>query len=272
MENNLKVYKSDRFDVEDTSGLSLFLYPRSLFVFAKDQNQANIGIHHYQDFDLFRLEGLFATDPLLRCDVPAKFYFHQPAFSLVPEALYLPGKEKDYLHFAKNLPEDVHFFSSSLDSNNLQVLSYIPAKLRKNLDARFSEITLHHGCVSFLSYLFKERFNMTEREILIDFFQSHIYIAAFTDQDLSVFNVFEISGRDDILKYVSIIISQLNYDPTHVQISLFGATEQSGITEDWGNDYFQNFRLINPHANQVYSHGFKHLKSENVLEAYWQFD
>jgi hypothetical protein len=272
LENNLKVYKSDRFDVEDTAGLSLFLYPHSLFIFAKDRNQENIGIHHYQDFDLDHLEGLFSSDPLLRNDFPAKFFFHQSTFSLVPEAVFQPGKEREYLQYAENLPKDAHFFSSSLDSNNLEVLSCISGKLRKNLDARFSDVTLHHGCTSFLSYLFKERFNMTAQEILVNFFQSHIYIAAFTDQDLSVFNLFEISGRDDILKYISVIMAQLDYDPNKVQISLFGATEDSGITEDWGRDYFHNFKLTRPHANQMYSHGFKHLKSEHVLEVYWQFD
>lgn len=272
MENNLKVYKSDKFDVEDTASLSLFLYPHSLFIFAKDENQANIGIHHYRDFTLQHLEGLFSTDPLLRNDVPVKFYFHQAAFSLVPGVLYQPGKEQEYLQFAENLPEEPTLFSSALDSNNLQVVSYIPSKLKKNLDARFSEITLYHGCCSFLSYLFKERFNLIGQEILVSYFETHIYIAAFTDQDLSVFNFFEISEKEDILKYVLIMIDQLNYDRNHVRISLFGATEDSGITEAWGKEYFQNFRLLNPHVNQSYSHGFKHLKSENVLEAYWQYE
>lgn len=272
MENNLKVYKSDKFDVEDTAGLSLFLYPHSLFIFAQDKNQANIGIHHYQQFDLGGLEGLFSTDPLLRNDVPAKFYFHQSAFSLVPGAIFQPGKERAYLQFAENLPEEASFFYSPLDSNNLQVVSYISTKLRKDLDARFSEITLHHGCTSFLSYLFKERFNLADQEILVNYFQSHIYLAAFTDQDLSVFNMFEISGNEDILKYILITVDQLNYDRNLVRISLYGATGDSGITEVWGKEYFQNFRLLNPHANQNYSHGFKHLKSENLLEAYWQYE
>jgi hypothetical protein len=272
LENNLKVYKSDKFDVEDTAGLSLFLYPHSLFIFAKDKNQANIGIHHYQKFTLESLEGLFGTDPLLRNDVPTKFYFHQTGFSLVPGVLFQPGKEGEYLHFAEKLSDETDFFSSPLDSNNLQVVSFIPAKLRKNLDARFSEITLHHGCCSFLSYLFKERFNLIGQEILVNYFKSRIYLAAFTDQDLSVFNFFEIRGKEDILKYILITVNQLNYERNHVRVSVFGATEKSGITEDWGKEYFQNFRLVNPHANQNYSHGFKHLKSENVLESYWQYE
>jgi hypothetical protein len=272
LENNLKVYKSDKFDVEDTASLSLFLYPRSLFIFAKDQNQANIGIHHYSDFSLEKLEGLFSADPLLRLDVPVKFYFHQSGFTLVPGVLYQPGKEKDYLSFAQQIPEDSRFFSSPLDSNNLQIVSLISSKLKKNLDARFSEITLHHGSCNFLSYLFKERFNLIGQEVLVNYFSSHIYIATFTDQDLSLFNIFEISGKEDILKYILIAMNQLKFDRNHVRVSIFGATAESGITEDWGKNYFQNFRLLNPHANQNYSHGFKHLKSENVLETYWQYD
>lgn len=272
MENNLKVYKSDKFDVEDTASLSLFLYPSSIFIFAKDQNQANIAIHHYNKFFLDNLESLFSSDPLLRSDVPTKIYFHQAAFSIVPGALFLPGKEKEYLQFADDLPKDAILFSSPLDSNNIQIVSFIPDKLRKNLDARFSDLTLYHGSCSFLSYLFKERFNLIGQEVLVNYFKSHIYLAAFTDQELSMFNLFEITDKEDILKYILIAINQLGYDRNLVRVSVFGATEKSQITEDWGKSYFQNFRLINPHANQNYSHGFKHLKSENVLEAYWQYE
>jgi len=272
LENHLKVYKSDKFDVEDTASLSLFLYPHTLFVFAKDQNQANIAIHQYSDFSIEKLEGLFHFDPLLRNDVPIKFYWHHSGFSLVPGLLFQQGQERTYLQFAKELSEDVHLFSSALDSNNLQVVSYIDLKLKKNLEARFSEVTLYHGCCSFLSYLFKERFNLIGQEILVNYFKSHIYIAAFTDQDLSVFNIFELNTKEDALKYVLIVMNQMKFERKHVRVTLYGATEKSGITEEWGKDYFQNFRLANPHANQNYTQGFKQLKAENVFEAYWQFE
>jgi hypothetical protein len=193
-------------------------------------------------------------------------------FSLVPGMLFQPGQERTYLQFAKELSEDIHLFSSGLDSNNLQVVSAIDLKLKKNLEARYSEVTLYHGSCSFLSYLFKERFNLIGQEILVNYFKSHIYIAAFTDQDLSVFNIFELQTKDDVLKYVLIVMNQMKFDRNHVRVTLFGATEKSGITEEWGKDYFQNFRLANPHANQNYTQGFKQLKAENVFEAYWQFE
>lgn len=271
LDHNLKVYKSDKFDVENTASLSLFIYPDCFYVFAKDQNDANLAIHHYLDFSLEQLENILQSDPLLRQDLSVRIYNHTGAFSLVPGALYAPGQERTYLEFAGDVPEKVHFFSSPLDSNNLQILSFIPEKIKKTLDQRYGEVSYYHGATSFLSYLFKERFNLIGQEILIYYFKTHIYLAAFTDQELAIFNWFQIENLDEVLKYAFVTIEQLQYGKNHVRISLFGATEESGITEEWGKTYFQNFRLLRPHANQNYSHGFKHLKSENLFEAYWQY-
>ncbi|RAI83741.1 DUF3822 family protein [Algoriphagus yeomjeoni] len=272
MESNLKVFKSDRFDVEDASNLSLFLYPDSLFIFAKDKNQTNICIHEYLNFDWNSLEQLVISDHLLKNDIPATIYLHQPDFSLVPGVLFQPGEEATYLSFASEQHPNTSYFSTPLDSNNLQILSGIAGKLKKSLQARFSELTFHHGSVSFLSYLFKERFNLIGQEILISIFGNQIYAAAFSNQELAAFNMFSIDSKDDILKYTLIFIEQLKFDRNHVRISLFGATSESEITEEWGKAYFHHFRLLNPHANQNYTHGFKHLKSVNLFETNWQFD
>lgn len=271
MENNLKVYKSDRFDVENTASLSLFIYPSSLFIFCKDQNESNLAIHHYLSFDVNKIDQLLTADHLLRIDVPAKVYIHSDLFSLVPGVLFLTGEEKTYLGYTSELEEKSHFFSTPLDSNNIQLVSCISGKIKKTLEARFSEVQFYHGAVSFLSYLFKERFNLIGQEILIDYFHSHIYLAAFTDQDLSAFNMFEVSSKEDLLKYAFIVLEQLKYDRNHVRITVFGASEASGISEAWGKEYFHHFRIIRPHANQNYSHGFKHLKSEKLFEADWQY-
>lgn len=272
MESNLKVFKSDRFDVEDASSLSLFLYPDSLFIFAKDKNQSNICIHEYMHFEWNSLEQLVVSDHLLRNDIPAMVYLHQPEFSLVPGVLFQPGEEATYMGFAGDQKSHTSYFNTPLDSNNLQVLSGVPAKLKKTLEARFSELTFHHGSVSFLSYLFKERFNLIGQEILISVFEHQIYAAAFSNQELSVFNIFSIESKEDILKYALILIEQLKFDRNHVRVSLFGATSENKITEDWGKQYFLNFRLLSPHANQNFTHGFKHLKSVNLFETSWQFN
>lgn len=272
MENNLKVFKSDKFDVEDAASLSLFLYPDSFYIFAKDKNQANIGIHFYSDFTWGNLEQLIFSDHLLKNDLPAKVYLHHTGFSLVPGVLFSSGNEETYLSFAADLQKENTFFNTALDSTNLQVVSFIPGKMKRILQARFSEVSLYHGSCSFLSYLFKERFNLIGQEILLSVFGNHMYAAAFVDQELSAFNMFEINEKEDIIKYSMILITQLKLDRNHVRVSIFGASEKNGITEEWGKHYFHHVRLINPHANQNYSHGFKHLKSVNLFETNWQFD
>ncbi len=272
MESNLKVFRSDRFDVEDAASLSLFLYPESLFIFAKDKNRTNICINLYEDFEWSSLEQLLVSDQLLRTDLPTTVYLHQPEFSLVPGVLFQPGQESSYLGFALDLPANTSYFSTGLDSNNLQVVSCVSGRLKKSLEARFTELSFHHGAVSFLSYLFKERFNLIGQEILISILGKQIYAAAFSNQELAAFNVFDIDSKEDVLKYALILIEQLKFERNLVRISIFGATHQSGISESWGKEYFHNFRLLAAHANQTYTHGFKHLKSINLFETNWQFD
>lgn len=272
MENNLKVYKSDKFDVEDTASLSLFIYPNTLFVFAKDKNQANIAVHHHLNFSWNKMEDQFNSDPLLKLDVPAKIYIHNPIFTLVPGVIYQQGKEREYLDLLGDLGENPYFFNTPVDSNNIQLISFLPQKTKNHLEARFSEISLFHGASCFLSYLFKERFNLIGQEIIVAYFESHVYIAGFTDQELAVLNRFEIQDKADVIKYILIMVEVLKYDRAHVRVSIYGATDQSGISNAWGSSYFANFRMLKPHANQNYSHGFKHLKTENLFESYWQYD
>ncbi len=271
MENKLTVFKSDRFDLQDASYLSLFLYPNSIQIFAKDKNESNLCIHSYQDIDASQLEKLILSDPLLRLDLPAQVFVHSPNFSLVPGMLYQQGKEDVYLEFAGSKEENPFYFTTALDSNNLQVVSSISGKLNKTLNSRFSELSYYHGSVSILSYLFKERFNLLGQEILVYIFEKKMYAAAFTDQELSVFNLFQVEGLDDILKYIFILIKQLEFDSNHVRVSVFNSNGIKEIGSDWGKSYFKNFRLIEASANQNYTHGFKNLKQLNLFEINWQY-
>ena len=271
MENDLKVLLSDKFAVQNTASLSLFLYPSSLHVFARDKNQGITAIHSHEGISWKKLDEVLSSDTLTKLDVPAKVYFHDALFTLLPGAIFETGNEKEYLQLAGKLPESPFFFHTSVDSNNLQILSCIPEKLHRLLNKRFSELSLYHGSCSFLSYLFKERFNLIGQEIWINLFDSHAYLAAFTDQELSIFNRFEVETKEDVFKYVLILMESLQHDRNHARVTLFGTTEKSGITEEWGKSYFTNFRLIRPHANQNYGHGLSKDKAPTIFESFWHY-
>ncbi len=262
---------SDKFAVQNTASLSLFLYPSSLHVFARDKNQSITAIHSYERISLKKLDEVLTSDILTKLDVPAKVYFHEGLFTLLPGAIFQPGKEKEYLQLVGELPESPFFFHTAVDSNNVQILSCISEKLHKLLSKRFSELNFYHGSCSFFSYLFKERFNLIGQEIWINLFDSHAYLAAFTDQELSIFNRFEVETKEDVFKYVLIVMKSLQHDRNHARVTLFGTAEKSGITEDWGKSYFANFRFIRPHANQNYGYGLSQDKAPTIFESFWHY-
>lgn len=271
MENNLSVWTSDKFAVENTASLSLFLYPSSLYFFAKDKNQAITAVHQHTQVNWNKLDDVLASDHLAKLDLPTKVYVHEETFTLLPGVLFQPGKEKTYLDVAGKLPSKPYFFNTPVDSNNVQILSCIPRKLQQQLSKRFSELTIHHGASAFLSYLFKERFNLIGQEIWIDLFDNYLYMAGFTDQELAVFSRFQVGNKEDILKYVLILMETLKHDRNHARVTIFGASEKSGITEAWGKTYFANFRLLRPHANQNYAQGFPQAKSPLLFESFWHY-
>jgi hypothetical protein len=269
LENNLKVQSSDKFAVQNTASLSLFVYPSSLHVFARDKNQSITAIHSYERISWKKLDEILASDSLTKLDVPAKVLVHEALFTLIPGVIFQQGSEKEYLNLAGKLPSLPFFFNTGVDSNNVQILSCIPEKLHSPLSKRFSELSFSHGSSSFLSYLFKERFNLIGQEIWINLFGEHAYLAAFTDQELSVFNRFEVETKEDVLKYALILMETLQHDRNHARITLFGASEKSGITEALGKSYFANFRILRPHTNQNYGPGLSQEKAPAIFESFW---
>jgi hypothetical protein len=63
----------------------------------------------------------------------------------------------------------------------------------------------------------------------------------------------------------------LQHDRNLARVTLFGVTDKSGITDDWGKSYFSNFRLIRPHANQNYGHGLSQDKAPTIFESFWHY-
>ncbi|NDE61759.1 MAG: DUF3822 family protein, partial [Cyclobacteriaceae bacterium] len=218
-----------------------------------------------------KLDDLLSSDSLTKLDIPAKVYVHEELFTLMPGVFFQQGKEKEYLQLASKLPSSPFFFTTGLDSNNIQLLSCIPEKLQQQFSKRFSELKFYHGACSFLSYLFKERFNLIGQEIWVNLHDSQCYLAGFTDQELSVFNQFEVSSKEEVLKYVMILMETLKHDRNHARVTLFGANAKNEITEEWGKTYFTNFRLLRPHANQNYGPGLSHDKSPAIFESFWHY-
>ena len=252
-ENNLQEkILCDKFDPQLVSSLSLFLFDDYYFYFVKDQNGKILAIHR-QSYESPRLLAFKLKDEkLLKLDIPVRVFNHVSPFSLVPGMLFESSLSSIFLFFAEKPKENMFLFDTTLSSNNLHLVGSIQKDLSELLSDNKSDITFHHGASSFLSFALKEKFNLLNQEIMVLIQKDFFYLIAFSNQELSLFNKFEVKNKADFLKYTLGIVHQLNFNRSFCRVSVFGNISSYEIDEDWGNLYFKNFKISTPFTNIQY--------------------
>jgi hypothetical protein len=268
--NTLEKILCDKFDPQLVSGLSLFLFDDFYFYFAKDQNGKVLAIHS-QSYESQRLLAFKIKDEkLLKLDVPTRVYNHVSPFSLVPGALFESSLSSLFLFFAEKPIENMLVFDTSLASNNLHLIGNIRKDLADLLSQDKSDISFHHGAASFISFALKEKFNLLNQEIMVLIQKGYFYLIAFTNQELTLFNKFEMEDKEDFLKYTLGVVHQLNFSRSFCRVSLFGDSSIYGIDEIWGNLYFKNFKISTPFSNIQYHEGAETFQKPETFESYWE--
>lgn len=269
--NSLKKFYSDKFDAEQTSNLSLFLYTHSLAIMAKNQNGAVIGSHLHSFNSSLELKEIIETDVLINSDNTAgKLHVHNNHFCLVPSVLFDPSVKSTFLNFSTPVNEEKQeVFYEGVDSNNVQVVGAIEKDVLAFFDNSLPDMEITHGASLVLSYLFKDKNDMLGQELFIVAEEGHMYVAGFASSELKVFNRFPVKGDRDFLKYTFTVIHQLAFDRMHCRITQVG--DLAGIQVDINilNQYFKNLVHADPRFNQTYSPGAEKFMQTKLLEAFW---
>lgn len=252
------------------SNLSLFLFDDHYLYFAKDQNGKVLSIIRQQYESPRLLSFKLKEEKILDLDIPVKVYNHVSSFSLVPGPLFDPALSSVFLFFADKPSENSKVFDTSLESNNLHLIGSIRKDLAEQLSENKSDISFHHGASSFLSYALKEKFNLLNQEILILVQKNHFYLTAFSNQEIVIFNRFEITDRQDVLKYIMGILSQLDFNRNYFRLTVFGEVQSHHIDQDWISQYFKNVNLSTPTPNIQYQEGAETFQRPEVFESYWE--
>ncbi len=267
----LKKYYSDKFDVEQTSNLSLFLYIHSMTVMARNENGAVIGSHLYSFVDNLELNEIIGTDLLINAEnTSGKLYVHNDYFCLVPSMLFDPSVKSTFLNFSTAVNDDKQeVFYEGVDSNNIQVVGGIEKEVLATFDNVLPDMEITHGASLVLSYLLKGKNDMLGQELFIVAEEEHIYLAGFASSELKIFNRFPVTGDQDFLKYTFSVLHQLAFDRMHCRITIIG--DLAGINVDINvlNQYFKNLLITEPKFNQTYSPGAEKFRESKLLEAFW---
>lgn len=270
-ERNKQIFYSDRFDVEDISSLSLFLYSDALSVLARNEHGAVIASHLYSFVDLAALNNIVAEDSLINADnTVGKLHVHNDYFCLVPSVLFDPSQRYTYLKFAAPINEQVHeVFYEGVDSKNVQVVGAVEKTLTAIFDNALPDMEISHAASLVLSYVCSYKTQLLGQEIYVFAEQQNMYVAAFTGNELKLFNRFPVKDEQDFLKYTFAITHQLAFDRMYCRITILGDVKGINVDVDVLREYFKNIQATEPKSNQTYSPGAEIFKETHLLEAYW---
>lgn len=262
---------SDKFDTQGVSSLSLFLFDEKYILLSKDINGDVSGIHQKFFADLKSLKFVIERDKLYALDVRKKVFLFQKPVALIPGLVFDSSHLPVYLGFSEENGNDVSYMSSGIDSNNCYLVSKIGNELKEVFTGTSKQISFHHGATSFLSYILKDKNTYINQEILISVFSHGFYLAAFKNQKLTVFNVFDCDDRDSLMKYLFGITNHLNFDRKYCRVTVFGEYAALDLDQEFGRTYFKNFVLDQPKANQQYQLGAGIFQNSNLFEAFWEY-
>jgi hypothetical protein len=265
-------FLSDKFDTAKVSNLSLLLSYGTLTIMAKDQNDAVIGsrIHHFSDKEalkhIIEQEELFKSENL-----KGKLYVHNDHFTLVPGVVYDPNNKIQYLNFATDLLEqkECTLFSDSLGSNNLYVIGALEKEIFTLFENKIWGLKVSHGSVIGLSYLLGNKYEFIGQEVFIIIDHSHVYLSAFSQHELLIFNRFDVQSEEELLKYLFIVFQQLNFNREYCKVNVLGDLGTLNSSKENLEKYFKHIIEVKPNTNINYLPGAESIKETKSLDAYW---
>lgn len=265
-------FLGDKFDTSQVSNLSLLLSNDTLTIMAKDLNDAIIGSQLHQFSGAEGLGRIVEQSPLFNTGASkAKIFVHNEHFSLVPGLLFDPNSKNQYLNFATNLlrESETITFSDSLDSNNIHVIGAIDKALYLTFSRAIPEIHISHGSIIFLSYLLGIKQEFIDQEIFIDIKPGYMYLAAFAENDLKLFNRFELTSEEELLKYIFIVFHQINFARDYCKVNIFGNLSNFNSTKENLQNYFRHVIEASPKTNINYLSGAESIKITKDFDTYW---
>ncbi len=266
-------FRSDKFDSDDISSLSLFLYESLLVVISHNKaDEAISAVNLYTLQEEADLEELIGTDDLINApNTSGKLYNHHQGFTLVPGLVFNPAHSQTYLSFATEVdPLQQEITYTGVGNNTIQVLGTVARTLLDSLDSKLPELEIAHGAAHVLDFFLSHAKDLLHQEIFIHTAPNSMYIAGFKGGELMVFNRFLIQDETALLRYIFTVLQELAFDQAHCRISFYGNLDWVHSSLENLQKFFKNIHTPTPTQKITYQKGAEAFKNTLLLEAYWR--
>ena len=171
---------------------------------------------------------------------------NNPWFSIVPNSLFDSNYIGDYLKYTTTvLADDTPAVDHLIDFDLHMV--YIPfTHVNNALLDRFSSFDfMHHGSVLIKNLYANQKKN--GQDGVYAFIESHsMSLTIFKDQQLQLFNVFEINTTDELLYYLLFSLEQVQLDPENCTVALFGSVKEGNQQHTRIAEFIKNINFFIP--------------------------
>ena len=225
----------------------------------------------YSALEAYDLQDAFTADLLatmLETIIPAsewlshhyqqvKIIWDNDRKTLIPNPLFRPGEEKEYLRFNHPLAEEDivrHDRLPNLDAVNIYS---IPQRILSLLEKYFPGACVNHASSALIENLVISNKNRDESKmIFVNVKKNDFDIAVFDGRKLLFFNSFPYQTKEDFAYYLIYVIEQLGMNPEKVEMKLSGEILKISDIYDITYKYVREVSFTGRNEDYSYSYVF----------------
>jgi len=176
------------------------------------------------------LEKIYREDWQDLSPATVRVFHHNRLHTLVPEELFVAGKEKDFLQYnVRLLPTDTVETDKNLPFETVNI--YVPYENVNNFFVdKFGEIDYFHSATPFLTYMATAH-DPEKTEVFVRFFPSDFQMAVLHKNRLEFYNTFPMQNMDDFLYYFFYVWEKKELNGREPEVHLIGNADRIAAAE-----------------------------------------
>ncbi len=219
-------------------------------------------------FNIEKLGEIISSDDfLLRKFRKVVLFTPSQKFTLVPAALYDPGKKNGYFTFNHTSSENYSVLSNKLTDPDVYVVFSVQRSICELLNVNFPGLTLNHHLKPLIWYISQKKRTITGNYIHIHIEREFFNIVIYGNHELKFCNTFTYRNISDILYYVMNVFKRLDLKQEET-IYFSGRTEKYDDISSNFSIYVRNIRFSEPYGGHSFSYVFNETEMHRFLNLF----
>lgn len=164
--------------------------------------------------------------------------------TLVPAVLFEEKRKEEFFRLAFRLEPQESLLTNYLPQSGSYLISAVPTQPLRALELMYLQADFYHLAGAWLECLLLLQKNKSDSHVYIQVQQGAIWLAAFRDSSLQIFNTFLCQSAEDMLYYVLFVSEQLRFHPNRDTYYLSGHFSKGDKVHTLFGKYIKDLRIM----------------------------